>query len=113
MIDAVHLIVYSSRADAVRRFFQDVLGLEWVDAGGGWPIFALPPAELAVHPAEGPDRHELFLMCSDLDTTMDRLREKGVGVGEVTEQSWGRLTTVSIPDAGVIQLYQPNHPRPG
>lgn len=113
MIDGVHLIVYSSRAEAVRAFFQDVLGLDWVDAGGGWPIFALPPAELAVHPADGPDHHELFLMCSDLDATIDRLRERGVAVDEVSEQRWGRLATVHIPQAGTIQVYQPSHPRPG
>jgi predicted enzyme related to lactoylglutathione lyase len=113
VISSVHVVVYSRQAEAVRAFFADVLGWESVDAGGGWPIFALPPAELAVHPADGPDRHELFLMCTDLDATIGKLKAKGVEVPEpISEQRWGRLTTIQIPGAGTIQLYQPTHPSP-
>lgn len=113
MISAVHVVVFTPRAEQVRAFFRDVLGLPAVDAGGGWPIFALPPAEVAVHPDDGPDRHEIYLMCTDLDATIGELREKGVDVeGGISEQSWGRLTTVRIPGAGTIRLYQPRHPGP-
>lgn len=112
MISSVHIIVYSRQAEAVRAFFADVLGLKSVDAGGGWPIFALPPAELAVHPADGPDRHELFLMCTDLDATTRELKAKGVEVPRPREEAWGRLTAIQIPGAGTIQLYQPTHPSP-
>jgi predicted enzyme related to lactoylglutathione lyase len=113
MINAVHVIVYTRQAEAVRAFFAGVLGLDSVDAGGGWPIFALPPAELAVHPTDGADGHELFLMCADLDATIAELKAKGVDVsGPITEERWGRLTAVQIPGAGTIQLYQPSHPSP-
>src|SRR4051794_40036893 len=92
MITAVHAIVFASDAEKARAFFRDVLELESVDAGGGWLIFALPPAELACHPAEGSEvRHELYLMCDDLDATMEELRGKGVEpAGERSDQGWGR-----------------------
>lgn len=113
MINSVHVIVYSHEAEAVRAFFADVLGWEAVDAGGGWPIFALPPAELAVHPTEGPDRHELYLMCADLDATLAELKTRGVEAAEpISEERWGRVTEIQIPGAGTIQLYQPTHPSP-
>lgn len=94
------------------RFFGDVLGLESVDVGGGWLIFALPPGELAVHPGTN-SRHELYLMCSDLDATLDELRGKGVRIGdEIHEQPWGRLATVTLPGGGELSIYQPRHPSP-
>ena len=113
MITGVHAIVYSEQAQAAREFFRDLLGWESVDAGVGWLIFALPPAELAVHPAAGPDRHELYLMCDDLDATLEELRSKGVEmVEDVSEQRWGRTTAIGIPGGGRIALYEPAHASP-
>jgi predicted enzyme related to lactoylglutathione lyase len=113
VITGVHAIIYSEQAQAAREFFRDVLGWESVDAGHGWLIFALPPAELAVHPASGPDRHELYLMCEDLEATIDELRRKGVEiVEEVAEQRWGRTTAIGIPGGGTIGLYEPAHASP-
>jgi|SRR5450759_4224260 catechol 2,3-dioxygenase-like lactoylglutathione lyase family enzyme len=98
MISGVHAIVFSRAADEVRAFFRDTLGLKYVDAGAGWLIFALPPAELAVHPADA-SRHEIYLLCDDLDATVAELAAKGVRLaGPITEQTWGRLTTVALPD---------------
>lgn len=113
VITGVHAIIYSEQAQAARTFFSEALGWHSVDAGHGWLIFALPPAELAVHPADGPDRHELYLMCDDLDATIDELRGKGVEViEEVAEQRWGRTTAIGIPGGGRIALYEPAHASP-
>jgi len=113
VITGVHAIIYSEQAQAAREFFHDVLGWDSVDAGHGWLIFALPPAELAVHPAGGEDRHELYLMCDDLDATIAELRGKGVEVvEEITQQRWGRTTSIGIPGGGRIALYEPAHPSP-
>jgi catechol 2,3-dioxygenase-like lactoylglutathione lyase family enzyme len=109
----MHAIVFSPDAEKVRAFFGDVLGLSSVDAGGGWLIFALPPAELAVHPADGGGHHELYLMCDDIDSTVAELRQKGVEFGgEISEHDWGRLTAMKVPGAGLVQLYEPKHPSP-
>ena len=113
MITGVHAIVFSPQADKVRAFFGDVLGLSSVDAGGGWPIFALPPAELAVHPAEGNGHHELYLMCDDIHATLTELRDKGVQVArEVSDQGWGLLAAIRLPDGGELPIYEPRHPSP-
>jgi len=112
MIDGAHVVVHSHDADADRAFFRDVLGFPWVDAGHGWLIFALPAAEAAFHPAEGNDRHELYLMCDDLKNEMAALRAKGVSCSEVTEARWGSITKISLPGGGEIGLYQPKHPKP-
>lgn len=110
MITAVHALIYSRQADAVRGFLRDTLGLPNVDTGGGWLIFALPPAELGVHPTDGDGRHELFLLCDDLEATMAELAAKGVEcVGGVHEQEWGRETAIALPDGGTLGLYQPLH----
>ena len=111
MITGVHAIVFSPEAEQVRAFFRDVLGLSSVDAGGGWPIFALPPAELAVHPAGGDTRHELYLMCDDIHATLAELRGKGVDVAkDVTDQGWGLLAAIRLPDGSELPVYQPRHP---
>ena len=113
MITGIHAIVFSPEADKVREFFADVLGLPSVDAGGGWPIFALPPAELAVHPDEGGGRHELYLMCDDIKATLDDLREKGVEVAqEVSDRGWGLLAAIRLPDGSELPIYEPRHPSP-
>jgi predicted enzyme related to lactoylglutathione lyase len=111
MITGVHAIIYSEQADAVRAFFRDVLEYRSVDAGRGWLIFALPPAEIAVHPAEGDAKHELYLMCDDLDQTLADLRAKGVEPGgPIHDERWGRLTSIRIAEGTTIGIYQPKHP---
>jgi predicted enzyme related to lactoylglutathione lyase len=111
VISGVHALIYSPEADAVRAFFRDVLEWRSVDAGGGWLIFALPPAELAVHPTDGKPHSEMYLMCDDLDATMARLRQKGVEFARpVSEQTWGLVTALKLPGGGEIGLYQPRHP---
>ena len=112
MITGAHVIAYSADAEADRTFIRDVLGFESVDAGGGWLIFALPPAELAVHPSEPGGRHELYLMCDDVEAEVERLRGAGVAVGEVSDQGWGRLATITLPGGGDLGLYEPRHPSP-
>jgi len=111
VINGSHVIVFSSDAEADRAFFADVLGQPHVDAGGGWLIFKIPPAELAVHPADGPVGHELYFMCDDLDATMSDLRAKGVEFAEgVSEERWGRLTRFRLPSGGEVGMYEPRHP---
>jgi catechol 2,3-dioxygenase-like lactoylglutathione lyase family enzyme len=110
MIFGAHVIIYSNDASADRAFFRDVLGYPSVDAGHGWLIFALPPAELAVHPAEGDGGHELYLMCDDLGAEMAALEEKGVPCSDVEEARWGSVTKIQLPGGGQVGLYQPKHP---
>lgn len=113
MITGAHAIVFSPEAAKVRAFFKDVLELPSVDAGGGWPIFALPPAELAVHPADGDAHHELYLMCDDIQATLAELRGKGVEVAkDVTDQGWGLLAAIRLPDGSEFPIYEPRHPSP-
>ena len=112
MINGAHTIFYAADAEAARAFFRDVLGLPHIDAGDGWLIFKSPPAELAVHPAGGPDsgNAEFYLMCDDLPATVEELRAKGVEfTGGITQAGWGLLTTLVVPGAGEIGLYQPRH----
>ncbi len=114
MITGAHTIIYSEDSDRLRAFFDDVLGFPSVDAGHGWLIFALPPAELAVHPAdEATARHELYLMCDDLQATVQELETKGVELSRpVREERWGVITAIRLPDGGEIGLYEPRHPTP-
>ena len=109
----MHAIVFSPDAAKVRTFFADVLNLPSVDAGGGWLIFALPPAELAVHPADGDSRRELYLMCDDVHATVADLQVKGVEIArDITDQGWGLLAAIRLPDGTEVPLYQPRHPSP-
>jgi catechol 2,3-dioxygenase-like lactoylglutathione lyase family enzyme len=112
MINGAHVIIYSKDAEADRVFFKDVLGFRSVDAGAGWLIFALPPAEVACHPAEANDQHEFYLMCEDLEQTIAALDAKGVQCTEVQDMPWGILTTIKLPGGGRLGLYQPKHPHP-
>ncbi len=113
MITGIHAIVFSSQADKVRAFFADVLSMPSVDAGEGWLIFALPPAELAVHPASGESHHELYLMCDDIHATLAELRGKGAEVAQgVSDQGWGLLAAIRLPDGSEFPIYQPRHPSP-
>jgi predicted enzyme related to lactoylglutathione lyase len=110
VITGVHAIVFSPEAEKVRAFFADVLGLPSVDAGGGWLIFALPPAELAVHPAEDGGQ-QLYLMCDDIQATLAELRDKGVAVvRDVSDQGWGLLAAIRMPDGSEFPIYEPRHP---
>ena len=111
MITGAHVIVYSRDADADRAFFRDVLEYPHVDAGGGWLIFKLPPAEVAVHPVEGAGSHELYLMCDDVNATVEWLAAKGVTCGPVSDRGWGVLTTIGLPGGGELGLYEPRHPK--
>lgn len=112
MISGSHVIVFSNDAEADRAFLADVLGLPHVDAGGGWLIFALPPSEVAVHPADGAASHELYFMCDDIDATMADLRGKGVEfTTDIAEERWGRVTRMRLPGGGEIGIYEPRHPR--
>jgi catechol 2,3-dioxygenase-like lactoylglutathione lyase family enzyme len=113
MINGVHAILFAPEAAAAREFLRDVLGWSSVDAGDGWLIFALPPAELAVHPTDDAPHHELFLMCDDIRATVEELQAKGVGItSPLEERGFGVMTRIRIPGAGEIGLYQPRHPSP-
>ena len=111
MITSMHSIIYASDADAARAFLRDVIGLPFIDAHDGWLIFKQPPSELAVHPeAEPSGRHELYLMCDDIEATMAELTAKGVEfTGPVRQAGFGLLTSIQIPGSGEIGLYQPRH----
>jgi catechol 2,3-dioxygenase-like lactoylglutathione lyase family enzyme len=111
MINGAHVVIYSTDAEADRAFFRDVLEYPSVDAGQGWLIFKLPPAEVAVHPAEA-GAHELLLMCDDLERTMADLSARGVEfVRPVSRQGWGVLTAFRLPGGGEVGLYEPLHER--
>ena len=110
MIFGAHVILYSKNADADRAFLKDSLGFSSVDAGHGWLIFALPPAEAAVHPAEENGRHELYFMCDDLNAEIAALAAKGIECSEVHQERWGSITRIQLPGGGQVGLYQPKHP---
>ena len=110
MIFGAHVIIFSKDAEADRAFFRDILNFKSVDAGHGWLIFALPPAEAAVHPAGEGSSHELYLMCDDLEAEIAALKVKGVACGEVQNPRWGSVTKIALPGGGQVGLYQPKHP---
>ena len=112
MIIGAHSILYSRRPDADRAFLRDVLGLPHVDVGGGWLIFGLPPAEVAVHPAGKNDVHELYLMCGDVEAFVAAMRRGRVECSPVQDMGWGRLTRVTLPGGGALGVYEPRHARP-
>lgn len=110
MINAVHMLIYSKDPAADRAFLRDVLGYRHVDDGDGWLIFKLPPAEIGVHPTEGPPVHEMHFMCDDIEATVAELRGKGVEVtGPVTDAGYGLVTGIRLPGGGEVGLYQPRH----
>ena len=109
-ITGAHALFYSSEPEQLRETLRDVFGWKHVDIGGGWLIFALPPAELAVHPGEAPG-HELSFMCDDIDATIAELRGKGVSFrGDVEERRFGRAITLVLPGDVPVLLYEPSHP---
>ena len=119
MINGIHLLLYSRDPEADRAFFRNVLGFHSVDAGEGWLIFAMPPAEAGIHPGDGTfvekhADHELsgsvvYLMCDDLKSTVDMLHAKGAQTTAITQAGWGITTTVRLPGGGGLGLYQPQH----
>ena len=112
MIIGAHSIIYSRNPEADRAFLRDALKLPSVDAGHGWLIFGVPPAEVAVHPSEKNDVHEFYLMCDDVAAMMADLQNRQVACSPVQEQPWGLLTHVALPGGGKLGIYQPKHARP-
>lgn len=112
MIIGAHAIIYSKDSEADRAFLKDVLQLPNVDVGQGWLIFGLPPAEVAVHPSDENDVHELYLMCDDVQAFMADMDGRGVPCGPIHDQGWGVLTHVMLPGGGKLGVYQPRHARP-
>jgi hypothetical protein len=112
MITGAHSIIYSTNPDADRAFLRDVFGLPHVDVGEGWLIFGLPPAEVAVHPSEKNDVHELYFMTDDVDGLVASLHARGIASAPISQQGWGRLTQVTLPGGGKLGVYQPRHATP-
>ena len=111
MIIGAHALLFSTQADADRAFLRDVLGTRSVDAGGGWLILALPPAEIAVHPTDGPPRQEIYFMCDDIEaTTADFVARGGSVQASPVDQGWGIMATVRLPSGAPMGLYEPRHP---
>lgn len=111
MITGVHALIYAPQTEQVRAFFRDVLGFPSVDAGHGWLIFTLPPAELGIHPTDEEGSTELYLMCDDVQATRAELERKGVKFARpVTEAGFGLMTAIALPGGGELGLYQPKHP---
>jgi len=112
MIHGAHVILYSKNAEKDRAFFRDVLKYESADAGHGWLIFALPPAEVAVHPSEKNDVHELYLMCDDVHALVADMKKKKVKCSKIHEERWGSLIHLTLPGGGKLGVYQPKHASP-
>jgi hypothetical protein len=112
MLTGAHSIIYSKNPEADRAFFRDVLRLPNVDVGHGWLIFGLPPSEVAVHPADGHNRHELYLMCDDIDAFVAQMNAAQVPCSPVKDQGWGLLTQLALPGGAELGVYQPRHARP-
>jgi hypothetical protein len=112
MIHGAHVIIYSQNAEADRAFFRDVLKYPFADAGHGWLIFKLPPAEVAVHPSEKNEMHELYLMCDDVNALIAEMEKQNVRCSPIVEQPWGSLTNITLPGGGKLGIYQPKHASP-
>ncbi len=112
VIIGAHSVLSSTDPEADRAFLRDVLGLPHVDAGEGWLIFGLPPAEVAVHPSEKNDVHEFYLMCDDVASFVEEMQNRGVACGAIQSMGWGRLTRVTLPGGGTLGIYEPRHARP-
>jgi hypothetical protein len=111
-ITGAHAIIYSTDADADRALLKDVFNFKHVDVGGGWLIFALPPAEVAVHPSGENDVHELYLMTDDVEGFVKAMKQRGVACAAVEDKGWGRLTQITLPGGGTLGVYEPRHVRP-
>ena len=112
MITGAHSIIYSSSPEADRAFIRDVLELNHVDVGDGWLIFALPPAEVAVHPSNNDGVHEFYLICDDITRFVERMKSQAVDCSEVHDEGWGLLVHIVLPGGGKLGVYQPRHEHP-
>ena len=112
MITGAHSIIYSKDAEADRAFFRDVLKFPFVEVHGGWLIFGLPPAEVAIHPDEENDVHEFYLMCDDINGFVAEMKSKNVECSDLHQQPWGALVQITLPGGGRLGVYQPRHARP-
>jgi len=112
MLIGAHSVIYSTNADADRAFLRDVLKLPNVEAGGGYLIFGLPPAEVAVHPSDKNGGHELYLMCAAVEALIAEMKQRDIGCTPVQDQGWGLLTRLTLPGGGALGVYQPRHARP-
>jgi hypothetical protein len=112
MIIGAHSIIYSQKPEADRAFLRDVLAMPNVDVHGGWLIFGLPPAELAVHPSDQNDVHEFYLMCDDVESFIAEMEDKGFACDPVQLRAWGQITQVTLPGGGKLGVYEPRHARP-
>lgn len=112
MLSGAHMIIYSKNAEADKAFFRDVLKLNKVDVGHGWLIFGLPPAEIAVHPAEESGLHEIYLMCKDINAFVKDMAKQKIACSEVKDYGWGLLTQLTLPAGGKLGVYQPRHASP-
>jgi catechol 2,3-dioxygenase-like lactoylglutathione lyase family enzyme len=113
VINGVHAVIFTDDADGLRAFLREKLGLSWVDAGGGWLIFALPPAELAPHPTDRDAHHQIYFMCDDVEATVEELKAKGVEfTGPVSDEGFGLMTAMKAPGGLELGLYEPKRPSP-
>jgi catechol 2,3-dioxygenase-like lactoylglutathione lyase family enzyme len=112
MIRGAHVVLYSTDAEADRAFFRDVLDHPFVDAGRGWLIFALPPAELAIHPANANGTQELFLMCDHIEAFVAQMSMRGIACSDLQTERWGVITHITLPGGGALGVYEPTHPSP-
>lgn len=111
MFSGAHVILYTPDADADRAFLKDVLGFPHVDAGRGWLVFQLPPAEVAVHPTSGAHKHELYLMCEDISRVLTTLENRGTEISRpISDEGWGLLAAIRLPSGAELPLYEPRHP---
>ena len=113
MINGAHVIVYSRDAEADRAFFRDHFNFPNVDVGGGWLIFGLPPSEVAFHPGDTGDTHELYLMCDEIEAFRSEMAAAGIACSAIEDQPYGRLVSITLPGGGQLGVYQPLHERPG
>ena len=112
MINGAHSVIFSQNPEADREFLRDVLKLPNVDVGGGWLIFGLPPAEVAVHPSDQNNKHELYLMCENVEKFVAEMKQHNVDVADIKDEGWGLLTVIKLPGGGELGVYQPRHAKP-
>jgi hypothetical protein len=112
MLIGAHAIIYSTDPEADRAFLRDTLGLSHVDAGDGWLIFGLPPAELAIHPSSKNNKHEFYFICADIHEFIAAMKKRSVSCGPIQTLRWGKLTQLKLPGGGKLGVYQPLHARP-
>ena len=112
MLSGIHLIIYSRNAEADKVFFKDILQLTHVDVGQGWLIFGLPPTELAVHPSETDDTHEIYLMCRNIQSFVRQMDKKKIPCSKIQDRGWGQLVQLTLPGGGQLGVYQPRHKSP-